>query len=139
MIRRMEPHDLDACINIWLQSNLSAHDFIPATYWSSHLDYMREVLPQAEVWVYCIADKVNAFIGLDSEYIAGLFVDEKFRSQDIGHRLINHVKSQHHRLTLCVFEKNQRAINFYIREGFTDIKHRIDESTNEMEIVMQWS
>ena len=54
---------------------------------------MREVLPQAEVWIYCVADKVNAFIGMDGGYIAGLFVDEKFRSQGIGHLLINHIIS----------------------------------------------
>ena len=76
---------------------------------------------------------------MDGGYIAGLFVDEKFRSQGIGHLLINHIKSRHQRLTLCVYEKNQRTVKFYIREGFTDIKHRRDESTNEMEIVMQWS
>lgn len=139
MIRRMEHNDLDPIVQIWLDGNCSAHHFVPMGYWESHLDYMRKVLPQAEVWVYCIDKQIVAFLGLDSNYIAGLFVTEEFQSQGIGHALLDHAKSLYDVLSLCVYEKNQRAVKFYTREGFEVKDYHIDNPTDETEIAMQWS
>lgn len=135
----MEHSDLDRVVEIWAEGNRSAHPFVPANYWESHLDFMREVLPQAEVWVYCIEERVVAFIGLDGEHIAGLFVAEECRSQGIGRELLSHIKSLYGTLSLCVYEQNPRAVAFYTREGFTATEHRLDPPTNAAEIVMRWS
>ena len=138
MIRRMENSDLDAVIDIWRQGNLSAHCFISSAYWESYLDYMRDVLPKSDVWVYCINERIVAFIGLINDYIAGMFVAEDYRSQGVGHELIEHLKSHCKTLSLCVYEKNHRAIEFYVREGFKQIDCRIDKPTCETEILMQY-
>ena len=46
MIRNMEPSDLDAVLDIWLESNLQAHPFVPAGYWRDNLEMVREQLPR---------------------------------------------------------------------------------------------
>lgn len=37
-----------------------------------------------------------------------------------------------------MYEKNNRAIKFYKREGFYIIDKNIDHNTGEMEIKMRW-
>ena len=36
MVRRMEETDLDSVMQIWLESNIKAHDFIPKEYWENN-------------------------------------------------------------------------------------------------------
>lgn len=78
MIRKMQPADLEPVLNFWLAATLQAHSFIDPAYWHNNLEPVRQMLPQAEVYVY--AETANSaplgLIGLDPEgdYIAGLFV-----------------------------------------------------------------
>lgn len=138
IIRPMEHNDLERVVEIWLEANISAHDFVAREYWESHIDFMREILPKAKVWVYCIENQVVAFIGLDRDFIAGLFVAEDYRSQGIGHELIEHIKGVHYEFSIAVYEKNKRAKKFYLREGFLPITLRKDPHTGEKERVMWW-
>lgn len=138
MIRKYQPEDLPSVLNIWLKSNLDAHSFIAATYWESHLEYMKQVLPQADIYVYEIQNQVVAFAGLENNYIAGIFVQQKKRSQGIGKQLLSFLKNIHSTLSLTVYEKNKKALKFYIREGFQVIREGIDSDNNEKEWFMQW-
>lgn len=108
MIRKYQPEDLPSVLNIWLKSNLDAHSFIAATYWESHLEYMKQVLPQADIYVYEIQNQVVAFAGLENNYIAGIFVQQKKRSQGIGKQLLSFLKNTHSTLSLTVYEKTRR-------------------------------
>lgn len=138
MITALTDELIDQVLPIWLQGNKEAHPFIAPYYWEKHLPMMREALSEAEVWVYMHHEKVCGFIGLQDHYIAGVFVDRSFRSQGIGHRLLEHAKSLHPHLTLHVYEKNQRAIAFYTRERFLPIRQGIDAAVGLTEIEMQW-
>ena len=73
MIRNMEPSDLDAVLDIWLESNLQAHPFVPAGYWRDNLEMVREQLLQAEAYVYKTEGTIQGFIGIQDEHIAGIF------------------------------------------------------------------
>ena len=33
---------------IWLSANLQAHDFVPDSYWTENLPFVKEMLPQAD-------------------------------------------------------------------------------------------
>jgi len=139
MIRKLQEEDIETVITIWKEENIKAHDFISASYWYSQIDMMKRELPQSEVYVYLDSkDNIVGFIGLAGEYIAGLFVSQKKQSSGIGKQLLDYVKTQKNKLTLEVFEKNQRAIDFYQREGFMIKKENIDEDTGEKEFVMVW-
>ena len=44
MVRNMKRADLDAVADIWLDTNLKAHNFIPAQYWRSHFEAVKGML-----------------------------------------------------------------------------------------------
>ena len=45
------------------------------------------------------------FIGMVDNYIAGIFVDKKYRSFEIGKKLLDYVKSKYDSLSLKVYKK----------------------------------
>lgn len=139
MIREFKQSDLQDVLSIWLESNLQSHPFIPASYWTDNLQFMTDVLPQSEVYVYELDMEIIAFVGLQGNYIAGLFVRQDFRSKGIGHELIACLQNTHDDLTLCVYEKNKRAVKFYRENGFRIKSEKREDVNNENEYVMHWA
>lgn len=137
-IRAMQEQDLPAVLEIWLSANLQAHDFIPEEYWKGNLSMVGQLLPQAEVLVCEAQGKILGFSGLDQGHIAGVFVDAAARSQGIGKALLEQWKKRYAQLTLCVYEKNKKALAFYEREGFVVTQKQQDEENNVTEYCMQW-
>ena len=138
MIRKLALEDLEEVMSIWLQTNLETHDFIEANYWRDNFEVVKEVLPQAEVYVDEEDGKIRGFIGITQGYIAGVFVSGDYQAQGIGSQLLDKAKTLYPSLTLSVYAKNDRAVSFYLRKGFKIIKEQKDESTNEQEYVMQY-
>ena len=141
MIRKFENLDLDAVMQIWLQANLDAHAFIPASFWEAHFEMVRDMLPQAELYVHENEApwQIDGFIGLTENHIEGIFVAKAARSKGIGKALLDYAKSRRPRLDLSVYQKNERAIAFYRREQFVVQAEGIGEDTNEAEIQMLWT
>ena len=140
MIRKLQKTDIDTVSQIWLDANRDAHDFIPAEYWENNFLPVKKMLLQAEVYVYMDERKnrIEGFVGLDQEYIAGIFVRKEARSGGIGKALLDFVKEKKQELTLNVYRKNERAVRFYEREGFQIIDRTVDKSTDEKEYLMKW-
>lgn len=176
MIRSMQTNDIDRVAEIWLDTNIRAHDFISAEYWKGNLEAVRKMLPQAEVYVYEAERRdgvsggeeyrgssgIQGFIGLDGDYIAGIFVCHEAQSGGIGKQLLDAAKAAAVRkaaeaktgreaaeartgreaarpvLTLHVYQRNLRAVRFYEREGFRVRREGIDEATGEKEYSMIW-
>ena len=69
MIREMQAGDIGRVMEIWLMENTEAHRFIDAQYWKGHFEMVREMLPQAKVYVSQDGGCVNAFIGLNLSLI----------------------------------------------------------------------
>ena len=118
MIRVLQKADIERVVDIWLDTNLKAHYFIPGQYWKDNIDLVKEMLPQAEVYVYENDCQIEGFIGLNDKYMEGIFVRDEMQSQGIGKLLLNFVKEKKTKLYLNVYQKNTRAIHFYQREGF---------------------
>lgn len=138
MIRMFDARDLDQVMELWLNGNIEAHDFIPRNYWESNAPMVREQLLQAEIYVYETDGKILGFVGLQGDYLAGIFMDRHARSMGIGGQLIHYVQKIRRTLTLNVYRKNQRAMEFYLREGFSVLSEDIDEATGETDIVLSW-
>lgn len=138
MIRALQKADINRVVDIWLDTNLKAHSFISAQYWESNYELVKEMLSQAEVYVYEDDQKIQGFIGLSDKYIEGIFVSEKMQSQGIGKLLLNYIKERKDVLRLNVYQKNTRAIHFYQREGFKIQCEGLDEATGEKDYVMIW-
>lgn len=138
MIRALQKADINRVVDIWLDTNLKAHSFISAQYWESNYELVKEMLSQAEVYVYEDDQKIQGFIGLSDKYVEGIFVSEKMQSQGIGKLLLNYIKGRKDVLRLNVYQKNIRAIHFYQREGFEIQCEGLDEATGEKDYVMIW-
>lgn len=138
MIREFKIKDLERVMEIWLESNIDAHSFIDKKYWEDNYEMVKEILPSAEIYLYEENKNILGFVGLMENYIAGIFVEKNFHSQGVGGKLLDWCKSLKRELTLSVYEKNQKAYSFYIREGFQVVEKKIDENTSEIELVMYW-
>ena len=138
MIRKLQKVDINRVADIWLKTNLKAHFFIPEQYWISNYEFVKEMLPQAEVYVYEDDKMIQGFIGVSDEYIEGIFVSDEMQSRGIGKMLLDYIKDKKDRLQLKVYQKNVRAMSFYQREGFTIQSESMDEFTREKEYVMNW-
>ena len=138
MIKKYKIDELETVMKIWLQANISAHDFISRNYWQENYKLVEKMLPDATIFVYEEGNVILGFIGLTENYIAGIFVDANSQSQGIGKALLDHVKKSSSQLLLQVYKKNSRAVRFYIREGFAVLNEQTDEHTGETELVMSW-
>lgn len=138
MIRKFKFQDIDAVMDIWLSSNIDAHSFVPEEYWRSKFENVKQMIPQAELYVSENNDVINGFIGVADDYIEGIFVDSRYRTLGIGTELLNAVKAYRKRLSLSVYEKNERAVRFYEKSGFYKNERNVDKSTGEIEYTMVW-
>lgn len=139
MIRVLEEKDVDTVAKIWLETNIKAHDFIISNYWKEHYEIIKDMFLQAEVYVYEIEKEIMGFIGLDKEYIEGIFVLDQYQKRGIGKALLNHVKAKKEHLSLNVYQKNLNAILFYQREDFCIQYEDVDKNTGEKEYRMVWN
>ena len=138
MIRKLRKADINKVADIWLDTNIKAHYFIPAQYWKRNSILVKELLLQATVYVYEDKQEIQGFVGLSDEYIEGIFVSAEMQSQGIGKILLNYVNGKRNNLLLNVYQKNTRAISFYQREGFEIQCNGIDEATGERDYAMAW-
>ena len=138
MIRKLRKTDINRVADIWLKTNLKAHSFISEQYWTSNYERVKEMLPQAEVYVYEDDKMIQGFLGVRDEFIEGIFVSDKMQSHGIGKSLLDCIKDKKVRLQLNVYQKNVRAMSFYQRVGFTIQSEGLDEFTGETEYVMNW-
>ncbi len=138
MIREFKETDLNNIMKIWLETNISAHDFIDADYWKGNYQLVSQMMPRATIYVYA-DETIKGFVGLSDNYIAGIFVESNCQSQGIGKALLEHIKSKNDELILQVYKRNDRALRFYLREGFIIEDEKIDINTGERELVMKWT
>ena len=138
MIRKLLNGDIDRVADIWLKTNLKAHYFISNQYWKSNYELVKEMMSQSEVYVFEADKMIQGFVGLNDEYIEGIFVSDGMQSCGIGKLLLDYIKDEKERLQLNVYQKNARAISFYQREGFIIEGEGLDEATGEKEYTMLW-
>lgn len=140
MIRSAIPEDMPVLVDIWLRASRQAHDFIPPSVWEARAEEMgREHLPNAEVHVLEVEERVIGFAALNGDRLEALFIDPELQSYGHGSRLMAHAMASRQRLTLYVYSRNVRAVSFYCRLGFHAHEERTDPLTGEAETLMVWS
>lgn len=139
LIRKFNVLDLDKVMMLWLEANLEAHYFIDKMYWVEHYEVVKQMILDSDVHVYEENCQILGFIGIIDNYIAGVFIDKHYRCKKIGHQLISFIKESYRNLSLSVYQKNQRAVNFYLKENFKVIKEKLDLENNEVELIMEYN
>lgn len=105
--------DRDAVMQIWLNTNIQAHRFISPGYWQSNFDMVKEILPHAEIYVHEVdnANQIDGFIGLQNDYIEGIFIKKEAQSKGIGKQLLDHAKKVKPTLRLNVYQEDDDHTN----------------------------
>ena len=89
MIRKLLNIDIDRVADIWLETNLKSHYFISRQYWKSNYELVKKMMSQSEVYVYEVDKMIQGFVGLNDEYIEGIFVSDEMQSCGIGKLLLD--------------------------------------------------
>ena len=130
--------DLNRLVEIWLNSNIDAHNFIEENYWRSNIAYLREELPKSDLYLAEIDNKIVGFMGIMDSYIAGIFIDKDFRSMGLGKKLLQIGKDKYDFLSLNVYVKNEKACKFYLNNDFIVEEKTLDEANNQYEYYMTY-
>lgn len=141
MIRLFQEKDIDAVMEIWLKTNISAHNFIPEKYWYGNFEAVKgQYLPKSDNYVYEEDGVIKAFICIMKEsFIGALFVGEEYQKQGIGFQLIEFSKDSYDKLEVAVFVENTKAVEFYERCGFTIQKKQKNTDSKHYEYIMVWA
>ncbi len=139
MIRKFEMKDTKQVMQVWLDVNMDAHNFVQGDYWLLNYQSVQKQLLQADIFEYEQDEEIQGFVGMTDDYLAGIFVDKKCRSMGIGKELLECVKQNYPVFSLNVYQKNRRAVDFYLREGLFIISKGIDEDTSEADYTMVWN
>lgn len=134
MIRKFEKKDINAIMRIWKNENIRTHNFISKEYWENNYKYVKDILPDADIYVYILDEQIVGFVGLNNNYVEGIFVDVNNQHKGIGTALLDKIKEYKESLTLSVYKKNVNAIKFYEKNDFIIT----GENTNEIEYTMTW-
>ena len=135
MIRKHSPEDLEAIMNIWLESSSLAHPFLDSSFVEKVNQHMRTMyIPNSETWVYEEGNTIVGFISMIGNEIGGLFVLPNHHSKGIGTQLVNFIKGFHKELEVEVFEKNVIGRAFYDKYGFKLI-HKFTHSPSNNEVM----
>lgn len=139
MIRQCIETDIDDIMRIWLDGNIKTHSFVKQSYWKEHAELVKGLMFEADMYVSENQGVITGFIGIMDQIVAGIFVHTDYQNRGIGNSLISEVKRHYPKLMLQVYKKNEKAIKFYIREGFIITSEQFDKSTGEVEFVMEWT
>lgn len=137
-IRKANKEDINRVMNIWLQANLEAHNFVDPNYWKDNFAVVKQEIQSADIFVVEVKNEIVGFAGLKEDYLAGIFFDQKVRHQGLGTELLNYLKHRYPQLILDVYQKNLAAINFYRKNGFKIIQEKEYQNQNLNEYQMMW-
>jgi len=83
------------------------------------LDFIREVvLNESTVIVAETEETIVGFCAYRGGWIDHLYVLPEHHGKGIGTALLDNAKNANHGLELWTFQKNRRAIGFYVKHGF---------------------
>lgn len=140
MIRKWNTNRFDSLLELWLESTTYAHPFIAERYWQESLPIVRDTyLPAAETWVWEDEQQVRGFVSvIQGRFVGALFVAPTFLHHGIGTALLNAVKQHFTDLSLEVYQKNCRAVNFYHAQGFRIEDSAWQDETRHPTWIMRW-
>ena len=138
MIRSISQSDINDVMEIWLNTNIITHGFITEDYWKNNYNDVKVAIQNVEVYAYEFVNVIKDFVGVIDNYIAGLFIKQRFQYMGIGSELLSYLKTLKSSLNLSIYEKNFRAVKFYERHGFITQSMCIDKDTNYIEYKMIW-
>lgn len=121
-IRGSQSSDAQRVVEIWRDAVDATHHFLTAEDRLAIDDEVQSFLPAAPLWLAVNeSDRPIAFMLLDGDCMAGLFVDPAHHREGIGRALVAHALESRLDITTDVNEQNSKAIGFYEHLGFVRV------------------
>ena len=119
-IRKSQPGDRGALVDIWLRSVRATHTFLTEDDIQAMLPLVKNVaLVELELWVLCSDGGAPiGFLGLSEAKVDALFLAPECRRRGGGRMLLDHARRLKGALTVDVNEQNPEAVRFYEACGF---------------------
>lgn len=138
-IRKYNENEINYIVELWCEVSKKAHNFIDDKYWEEKKEeMMKKYIPMSDTYVIEDDNKILGFISMVDNYLAALFIDSNYHSKGYGNKLLNFVKERKDEIELKVYEKNKKAYEFYLRNGFILKDKLIDNDTGEKDYLMIW-
>ena len=139
-LRPFEAAHLDDLVQMW---RASFEHGVGIRDWHSIEEqrayFLREVLPNNDVRVAFMGDRLVAFIAATNRSIAQLYVGPRYHGYGIGSSLLDWAKEgSAGTLTLYTFARNHTARAFYERHGFVAVAHGFEPTWQLEDIKYQW-
>ncbi len=137
--RKLAAKDIETVVDLWYKTSINAHNFISDDYWRENKKAMAsEYLPNSETYLALENGKTVGFVSMVEDTLAALFVDINFQGKGVGKSLLNFVKAKRTAVRLTVYEKNEKSVDFYKKQGFVIQSVNKEEETDENELLMEW-
>jgi putative acetyltransferase len=139
MIRKWQSENTAPLLSLWLESTTEAHPFIAPNYWKENEAMVRDVyLPSAETWVWERTASLRIY-QRDAVSVCRRAVCRAVMHRERHRRaLLNHVQQRFPHLSLEVYQKNVRAVNFYHAQGFRIEDSAWQDDTQHPTWIMSW-
>lgn len=100
-------------------------------------EYIENAEKLKNIWVYD-DEFVKGMIHIEKDWLEELYVDFFFQDSGIGAKLLDFAIQEFNIRYLFVLEKNERAIRFYQKHGFSLTQEReFEEGTTEFIVKME--
>jgi putative acetyltransferase len=143
-LRPYQDHDLEAALALWLKSWQHAYPDINfedrMIWWRNR--WMNEILPVNDV--IAALDKNNILIGIvtitpATGYLDQIYVDPDWQGEGVARALLDYAKTRcPEEVSLHVNQSNERAVHFYLREGFKIAGEALNPLSNLATYKMIW-
>jgi GNAT superfamily N-acetyltransferase len=142
-IDRATPTDTDAIVATFGAARTAAMPWLPALHPEAEdRRYFAGVIEECEVLVVRRDGQPIAFIAVEDDLVAHLYVRPDAQRAGIGSALLEAAKARRpNGLRLWVFQRNQDARAFYARHGFAEVE-RTDGAANEErepDVLLAWT
>ncbi|AYE38107.1 GNAT family N-acetyltransferase [Companilactobacillus zhachilii] len=115
---------------VWENAVRNTHSFLTETDIQYFKNSMPDILTQIPNLIIAVNEQQLpiGFMGIDGSEIAMLFIDQKYRGQGVGKRLIQFGIKNYQADRLTVNEQNPQAVGFYEHIGFVAYqRHETDD------------
>lgn len=140
IIRLMKLEETEVVADLWLETSIAAHSFVAEEFWYKHYDEIKDkYLPCSVTYVAEEDEQAIGFISILAwKKIGGLFVAVDFQRQGIGRTLLEQAKVLCTSLELDVYAKNEKAVQFYLKQGFNPLLAYRGGDTGQESFRLRW-
>lgn len=117
----------------WATSPLNPSD-VMAEFWGDLFD-------SCLAWVAEADTRIVGFCARCDDNIAGLYIAREARNCGVGKALLDLAKANREWITVWAYEKNERARQFYRREGLVEVSREVevfDDGSSLTDVEHRW-